>query len=296
MTDETDLKQPERAQVFLQGESERFMKSLLEASTEPSSEIIYHYSGQEALLGILKSARIFASDLRFMNDHTERRFADRFIEQMIQENEGLGPFLLPLTDQSPVQIEIPEYAACFSQDGDSLAQWRMYAGFNGYAIGWKHSAIAETAMASPTMTHFFPCCYDPEVQRKSLADSIGRIKEFVVAEGLTLEAASYLYSNIVWCARSFYKHPSFAYEREMRLITFEHRNQDREGTDYQFSVRPGRNNLIPYVRVPVPTPAEIIIGPSAHPERAKQALDELIIRSGIKNLPTKISSAPFVEF
>ena len=80
MTDETDLKQPERAQVFLQGESERFMKSLLEASTEPSSEIIYHYSGQEALLGILKSARIFASDLRFMNDHTERRFADRFIE------------------------------------------------------------------------------------------------------------------------------------------------------------------------------------------------------------------------
>jgi hypothetical protein len=51
-----------------------------------ADDLLYHYTSEAGLQGIIKSDRIWATDIRFLNDYTEfqRAFTDKYLEALIE--------------------------------------------------------------------------------------------------------------------------------------------------------------------------------------------------------------------
>jgi hypothetical protein len=88
------------------------------------------------------------------------------------------------------------------------------------------------------------------------------------------------------------KDPSFAEEREWRLIRLA---DSFEQDDLHF--RQGRSMLIPYHKhsfepngVPV---GELVIGPTPHPELARDAAQALLLAAGRTSATSRVSSIPY---
>jgi hypothetical protein len=49
-------------------------------------DLLYHYTSDAGFRGIIESDRIWATDIRFLNDYTEfrRAFADKYLEALIE--------------------------------------------------------------------------------------------------------------------------------------------------------------------------------------------------------------------
>ena len=109
-------------------------------------KILYHYTNAHGLFGMTKFKKIWASSYRYMNDSKEFEYGFDLIEE-----------IYPKPDTFSLRSYIPEqsfaehlkrkkwdyesdclFVASFSEDENSLSQWRAYAGpHSGYAIGFR---------------------------------------------------------------------------------------------------------------------------------------------------------------
>lgn len=102
---------------------------------------LYHYTRQSGLLGIIRDKQIWATHTQYLNDRREYLHALDLVRKEIDE-------LLATTDRQSRSIlqemkdglsgtERMNVCVCsFSEDRDSLSQWRAYgAGTSGFAIG-----------------------------------------------------------------------------------------------------------------------------------------------------------------
>jgi hypothetical protein len=110
---------------------------------------IYHYCSPETFLTILEKKTIRFSDINLLNDAEEGRYgynvfeeaADRLIKHK-DLPDTVPKIPLEFMEQvdrrwSPMSLYLSSFVACFSKDGDSLSQWRAYAGDGqGFAIGF----------------------------------------------------------------------------------------------------------------------------------------------------------------
>src|SRR2546430_12822138 len=122
--------------------------------TDP--DVIYHYTNTEALISIVTSCKLRASDAEFLNDAQEMQFGrDRLRRELIdyadrveKENEARAHFLrgaakglsgrvgmLPRNEPSTT------FVACFCGNGDLLSQWRGYGVGSGVAIGFSRKDL-----------------------------------------------------------------------------------------------------------------------------------------------------------
>jgi hypothetical protein len=132
--------------------------------TEP--ELLYHYTTQEGLLGIVEKKKIWASHLQYLNDTSEgqiftKLFRDELSQRRTTESEEplsqfwkLAQLKRPSVDHQESQIQFADkealllgssafswisgqdaFVASFSEQGDLLSQWRAYSGAaGGYSI------------------------------------------------------------------------------------------------------------------------------------------------------------------
>ena len=105
-----------------------------------------------------RAAKLFATDVRYMNDRQELRFGaemmrDRLMNAAEDENvaqqmrkafRDLAPYFEP---GEITRGGIRCFASCFCQYGDLLSQWRGYDASNGYAIGFDYRALARHSYA-----------------------------------------------------------------------------------------------------------------------------------------------------
>jgi len=128
--------------------------------TEP--ELLYHYTTQEGLLGIVEKKKIWASHLQYLNDASEGQIFTRLLieefnqrattkfEDPLSQIRGLAQLMRSSDDhpESPIQLDNKEvvvfgsaafswissqdaFVASFSEQGDLLSQWRAYSGETG---------------------------------------------------------------------------------------------------------------------------------------------------------------------
>jgi len=123
-------------------------------------EILYHYTTQQGLLGILHSKAMWLSNLHYLNDTSEFIYsinlAKKYIEERIKLLERTG--LLsppPALGSSPNHHNlyghldilddfnaIPIYICSFSREGDQLGQWRGYCNNgSGFSIGFDYKKL-----------------------------------------------------------------------------------------------------------------------------------------------------------
>lgn len=110
--------------------------------------------------------------------------------------------------------------------------------------------------------------------------------------GFVINIVTYL----IECSFCF-KHPSFAEEKEWRIVI---RTGSNDSHDLHF--RPSLKGLVPYLKLsteqlsnkpkhgfPI---AEIVHGPSLHPETTRDCLEKLAGKTGFNNLAISGSNAP----
>ncbi len=145
-------------------------------------DILYHYTGQAGLLGIIGGAEFWATKSQYMNDATEFGLALRLARERLESI--LGSPNRSSEKAACVQLmqslngleEINIFAVCFCEDGDLLSQWRGYAGGScGYSIGFDPDALMQIADRNGFVLG--RCIYDPGVQREIIQQAIAHCIE-----------------------------------------------------------------------------------------------------------------------
>jgi Protein of unknown function (DUF2971) len=112
--------------------------------------LLYHYTDQKGLLGILDSKSIWATHLSYVNDLEEYKVGIRLVERVIEETKIRG--LIDGKTEADLKsiLKTPDscdfYAASFSRanNGDALNLWRAYAkSLPGYSLGFSAGRLQE---------------------------------------------------------------------------------------------------------------------------------------------------------
>lgn len=187
-------------------------------------------------MGIVTSGSIWASDVAYMNDHSELSYAAGIIDGVVQEEieAGASPELRELLTYEPgdATSRIPgaadPYIACFCEEGDLLSQWRGYGvGKTGASLGMDLTSIVSTFQLPP-QTFLRKVIYQEAEQKRltsvvvqrwlrTLETLLSSLHQRVGANSLRWTARKALREALVEHHLCF-KHPGFEEEREWRLI------------------------------------------------------------------------------
>ena len=182
------------------------------------------------------------------------------------------------------------FVASFSEDGDSLSQWRAYSsGGVGFSIGFDAKSLIAAHVSDPTTGK--PFSVISQLRKVEYLTSAGEASDELLNEAKRLGNA------MVWASRQkeepdateqpissaataallailapIFKHHAFNEERQWRLVLAEVLDQM---PSKQF--RMGRSTLVPYVEVEPHLKEgyfvkEVIVGPTPHPELSIAAL------------------------
>lgn len=271
--------------------------------------ILYHYTSQHGLLGILGSKSIWATNTQYLNDHTEFVHALSFASSVASyffDTDYWHSFSLMLRKAIGEIRGDGVYVASLSEKPDLLSQWRGYCpGGNGYCIGFDQALLAE--YCDEKGFRFEKCLYGHEEQQAEvtgiitssmgLFPSIPRTVEQFHALDLEQQAAlmeelherlsgdlqaqakvalDVICESLIEFAPRF-KNEGFHEEAEWRVIVNE------PSTDIQF--RPGPSYVIPYItmdliEVKPNALRQIIVGPNPNQSRALKAVELLVRKHG----------------
>jgi hypothetical protein len=105
---------------------------------------VWHYTGTEGLQGILETSSFWASSYRTMNDPGEIEYGLDVLAEAWKFLSGDHPrrsleYITRLLDPEILSEAFDHvHLLSASRDGDSLSQWRAYAGKDGVSIGRLH--------------------------------------------------------------------------------------------------------------------------------------------------------------
>jgi hypothetical protein len=135
--------------------------------------LIYHYTSDTGLQGIIESGKLWFSDIFGLNDPTELRHGLKVaIDVLKSKIDDARPEIATFASQlerfdvdAGVEAAGHFFICCFSGDADDLGQWRAYAhDGRGYALGFKTAALEDAFCrrhGNPIPQHStFPVTYD----------------------------------------------------------------------------------------------------------------------------------------
>lgn len=267
-----------------------------EVEASPVPPLLYHYTDDAGLLGILKSGKIWLSDVFHLNDPAELRHGSapaveglRWFAEEHRDRPELGTFARDFEHflgAGGLEASANYFVACFSETDTELGQWRAYADDGkGYAIGFDGRAF-ENAFArkdgEPVQGNMtFPVTYDDAKLTSLQNHYVNDILKYIsLPRGRDLsgfdlneymKGISIAFSLNVLRTAAFFKHPAYKNEREYRYMQVQ--RGDRAPVGVQFRTRP--YELIRYVefdwRSIAPTALkEIVAGPAAGDSRGAQ--------------------------
>ncbi|HEY1159145.1 MAG TPA: DUF2971 domain-containing protein [Terracidiphilus sp.] len=293
--------------------------------------LLYHYTTQEGLLGIIEKQEFWATDVRFLNDMEEFeagiKIALRMSEQASAEAgedgrktvayfENVLRFsfserpIYSISFAGPLKKDETLFAS-IDDPGDRLNMWRGYSGRGiAYSIGLSRDGWATNIDGVDLQE----CSYLQETKEEYLTEALNKFGELLNAcytigkealrEGASIEDANenlrqHLDSKLdeiipdVKAQIAACKHESFWEEREWRLTVAPEPNGG--GVFYTS----GRFGITPRVRVHLRGTdgllpiKRVVVGPCPHIRDAMKSLRGLLIRNGYSNLQLSASQIPY---
>lgn len=261
-------------------------------SSEAAPDHLFHYTTANGLLGILRSATLWATHIAYLNDGSEYQYLFRRLSALWARERHSFAVTPELADRFEAVflrrglIPAEHFIVSFSTFEDRLSQWRGYSGASGYCIGLAAAALTE--IAERCLVRLVRCIYDPDLQdellRAALQEGFTRLADRTWLTDLQLSDSGRVHLSF---NRAFYalapalKDPAFEEEGEWRLVT-------HSGTSWNRAVNASRKCrtspggvLVPYLELPLAPPnarftfSSVRIGPSQHAALAQRALEEL---------------------
>jgi len=283
-------------------------------------EILYHYTSQAGLIGMLGTKTIWASKIHYLNDSREFALAldmarREFTNRMeAATSQGDHDRLELLRDTIDTIAKVNTCVCCFSELGDALSQWRGYGGGKaGFSVGFTREWFTQVKKTLGLSLN--PCIYDPEIQHRLIQETIDdffatnadagpdywdrnrgyedpdRPRTFVV-----LRHAGNDFADRLAQIAPLIKDESLADEKEWRLVA-------ERVSVFKLCHRPGDSMLIPYYDIPIgddnnfDSIREIVVGPTPHPDLSAASVWTLASAAGLvtpnSTFETRISNIPF---
>lgn len=271
------------------------------------TNLLYHYTSSEGLIGILTTRRIWATDIKYLNDSAEHDYALELVKSWINQKYMTDDYDSPISwllGRELYGLSTPlVYVTSFSEIGDLLSQWRDYCPpTGGFALGFDEQQLKEYCKSHDL--DLGECIYDladhEELLQKVVDKSYSAFREHkidreaykklsskkqvdVELERLitlfdkkgtlneeTMKIVSGFLNELLEIAPRI-KHPSFSEECEWRLIAKDHLSYGRN-TAYRSS----QSLVIPYVEIgplePV-TFSQIVVGPCPQMELSVRSVE-----------------------
>ena len=249
--------------------------------------VLYHYTNAAGLLGILERRCLFASDVWFLNDASEVRFAQTRMLEQVRKWADFGadqPWveeLLDVSEAKPGWLD-DVFVASFCEEPDLLSQWRGYAA-GGFAVGFAAEVLAALDSA-PGAARLVQVDYGAESGRRRLR---ALFEQLVACGPYSQEERERLARKVLLPEMACVKEPSFSEEKEWRLLVVEERPER-----ILFRVR--ATVVVPYVEVALPEPSpvcEIVIGPSVDQQMRRRGMEQLLARRGYHGVEIRESAS-----
>lgn len=247
-------------------------------------------------------------------DHSDPKApgpASRAVYAAAQMLEALVDSTLP---QIPWQWKwANSYATCFTTKGDSLGQWRGYAGGDGFAIGFSREALSELTVqcwdyskgdvvsTSDEGWVDYPIPPPQPVwygnsQRDSMVEDAKHAFSILINQHDAIvpyvEFATEIFTTALKIC-TFLKEDAFEEESEWRLVASQPAFVSLEFR----SGGPGNGGVVPYTKSSYPKEAvsRIIVGPGSAPELRERAIYQMLetYGFGLERVEVVHSTVPF---
>jgi hypothetical protein len=276
-----------------------------------SKKILYHYTSADALLGILQSGSLWASDIRFLNDSTEFTFARDLLVKALQDkasrlrNKDVRKIVFEQFENIRTAGTVHAYVISLSEQGNMLSQWRAYAPRDGVCIGFLKGALNNIKdFALHRCVYIGESSFLNHRERRyeaivnELVTTVSWVSRLIQQEARTKQRpqsrrtsqeghALTIHTAVVNAALRI-KHRGFKEEAEWRLIdntdslNFIHALEDDPGDQLKF--RKGAFGVTPYIVARLPDVydglpfgiSNVMVGPSANSDSIVASIRELL--------------------
>jgi len=276
------------------------LQDLLSPSV-PDAKVLYHYTGQEGLLGIVREKRLRVSSILHLNDAAEFNYTIGLAQQDLNKRLRLerGPWntfygtVLESLDNLGKTMTL--FVGSFSENGDSLSQWRAYAQNGiGFSLGFEYDYLRPLAQAQEF--RLLHCNYSKQDHTRAIDEIVadaGKQIDMHQADDVRAAVARF-YDSLVKIA-AVLKHPSFAEEREWRLISSPVFLDQKPSASF----RPGKSMVIPYREFNLASEgepmqiADLCVGPTPHMELSRLSVEYLLDASEVGRGAVRGSDVPY---
>jgi len=276
--------------------------------------VLYHYTNSKAAIDILQNKKLWASDVRMMNDSSELEYAKSLALNTLEfykeeaghqsEYKYLKETFEHLPRHEPEQV----FVSCFSSDPNILSQWRNYSdNGKGICIGFDTDMLIKVLKEQylHNVTTLQPVFYEKGPLSNILKVVVGthldtfRVREQDLSKydnylGLL---SSFLCPHIVMCYPSV-KHHAFHEEFEWRISCSPFTGQAKHTGKEYIKFRPSVHGITPYIEIDIEKHAndglikEIHIGPATNDNVTKYGVEKLLEVEGYKS-KICLSELPF---
>jgi hypothetical protein len=272
----------------------------------PVPDILYHYTTQAGLIGILEHGKLWATHIRYLNDAREYVLAHHLVVRELRRRaaETSSPELrefLVLCEESVSRSSFRQGGWVFSMSRrkDDLSQWRAYSGAQpGFALAFRTEALISLLHRSPQPgfdDYLAPVAYRRSLHRALAAEIVDdAVRRF----DSNPEARKFISFELLLRFQRrapVIKDSSFAAEQEWRLVTGRPVLRVRH--------RPGRSSPVPFIEFSLGSQPNwralldhVVVGPGPSKRLAAVAVESLLISAGgviPTGIAVQMSKTPF---
>ena len=297
-------------------EANQIIRSFLEpADLLPAPEIIYHYTNDAGLKGILDAKGFWFTDIFQLNDPTEIRHGiekaalvlKNSINQSLSEHQIFYSHFEKFFDAGFEKVA-HYFAFSFSSKNDDLGEWRGYAdNGKGYCLGFDGKMLESifTTLGGqrvPSNSTFFVDYDELKITRIQQAIISRMLHLISLPRHIKLSNAQVIpymrklsVSLAVHVLRASltFKHHAYKPEAEYRFLQL----YDSISTIPGVQLRNRNYELIRYVNFDWSAHSQILksvmIGPAANLEKSKSFVDTVLTGNGFQNIPISYSKIPY---
>jgi hypothetical protein len=292
----------------------------LRADEQPPAEL-FHYTSATGLLEIIQSNHIWATNLEFMNDLLEVKYAKELFLHLVQKekrsvrHKAAAQFLEDTANTLyPFTALFSFYGVSFCADGgDRLSQWRAYAREgSGYSIGFRAAELLRLVKLHRSgrrnqQIELIRVVYERQQQESIVRDAIRKVCQYIMdhrsQSGWRESAQALKRLPRLLCIHLFpyvfsFKTSGFQEENEWRLVTWLPAASESQTVRFRASA----NFIIPYLSLDLLTGsgsktamlpiATVIQGPRVETDAGMKSLELLLRKYGHSKARVVSSTIP----
>jgi len=194
--------------------------------------MIYHYCDANAFQSIIKTKQVWLTDITKLNDTSEYDSGFDIVMEVLEEKGILDPHALQDITAYSSNDDNHILIGCFSKEGDSGTQWRLYADDSrGLSIGFDENDIANFNLFNRyTDNDFKPIyssvkLYEVNYDKQDFSNTVSKFIDEMTRNNPKLR--NKLLAVGLRRLAAIYKDKFFIDEREVRAVV----ETDGKGTD-----------------------------------------------------------------